>query len=809
MSARRYGPIQGAGTVIEEKDGQKPIDPAPYGVVVYATPLDRGPIGKLIRTSSLRSLIDKTGNLISGFDGPDCARDFWTESEGAGELNLLRVAASTIRAASIDVYSREMEISISSLTGGRTRAIMRFTAANGGRWAGRRRVIWRRAANTGSIAAAALTTGLTMLLDEWAGGYIKLDGVPSKQYAITGNSTAGVVAVSSDANMAADLAAGSDSTNVGYTLVLSNFVDNKSVERCMQVMIEDGEQNPSSEFSVSYFIDGNLRKRWPDLSMDPTSARYFVRVINDDQSTCDDLTVTDLLTPANPVPTDRRPANEQGLVSAVTATTLTSSLIQARNLSVAPQPNATFTLGTTTTAHCYKDTLRFEVAVADGNATITMKSKRLAGGATVHATVTHANEAATSFAFTSPYSPLIPPITLAIGSVVFKDGDVIEVDYMPFEPNALVGGVLCPDLVNKPRARFNIVANTHSTITVQSGDLVVDGGSTAGDRFMVFYRQRFGGSDLAGDTPTPTNGYDGLAGLTDTDYTAVALNSQLTPARELLVENKGLVKLATPDRTSTTIQKAGFALAEAFNWQYRVEIPDNIVAEDTAIAFINDTLGRCDMGKVSFPSYVDVADPEKPGALKRIPATGMIHGKEALVAKTYGGYHKAAAGIDVVLRRVVKLPFTTILNEEMTNPQGVNLIKKHKGNFILWGDRSIASDPTWKFAHKREQMSHYENWLRTSFDWIIFQLNDPDNYALLRASITGMFLPEYRPKRALKGKTFEDACAIKIDNENNTDATQANGDAYADITLRLADTIERFIIRIGNAGIFESTSSSS
>jgi len=806
MSQRRFGPTLGAGTVIEETDGQKNIDPAPLGVTVYATPLDRGPTNKLIRTSSLRSLMSKTGNLISGFDGPDCARDFWTESQGAGELNLLRIAAATIRAATFDVYSREMSDTVQSLTGGRSRPIMRITAGNGGRWAGRRRVIWRRMANTGAVAANALTTALTMLLDEWAGGYIQLDGVPTKQYAITGNSTVGVVAVSADDNMSADLSGGSDPTNLGYTLVLTNFIDNNNTERCMQVVYDDGEQNPSSEFSMAYYIDGQKMNRWPDLSMDPTSPRYFVRIINDDQSN-DDIVVSDLLSPSNPTPSDRRPANEQSLISAVTSTTLTSVCIQPRNLSVSPQPNPAYTLGTTTTKHIYKDVLRFEIAVSAGNATITMKSKRLAGGAVVHDALTHVNTTAQAFAFTAPYSPLLPPITITVGSVVFKDGDVIEVDYTPFEPNSLVGGTLCADLVNKPRARFNIVSNTQNTITVQSGDLITDGGGTAGDRFMVFYRQRMGGSDNT--DATPTNGYDGLSGLSDTDYTAVALNSQLTPARELLSENKGLIKLATPDRTSTSIQKAGFALAEAFNWQYRPEIPVDVVDEAGAISYINDTLGRSDMGKVSFPSYVDVSDPEKPGQLKRTPATGMIHGKEALVAKNYGGYHKPAAGTDVILGRVVRLPFTTVLNEEMTNPQGINLIKKNKGNYVLWGDRSISVDPSWKFVHKREMMSHYENWLRTSFDWITFALNDPDNYALLKSSITGMFLPEYQPKRALKGKTFDDACSIKIDSENNTDATQADGDAYADISLKLADTIERFIIRIGNAGIFESTSSSS
>ena len=51
--------------------------------------------------------------------------------------------------------------------------------------------------------------------------------------------------------------------------------------------------------------------------------------------------------------------------------------------------------------------------------------------------------------------------------------------------------------------------------------------------------------------------------------------------------------------------------------------------------------------------------------------------------------------------------------------------------------------------------------------------------------------------------TFEEAVGIKIDEENNTNLTRANGDLNAEISLRLADTVERFIITIGKLGIFD------
>jgi phage tail sheath protein FI len=172
-----------------------------------------------------------------------------------------------------------------------------------------------------------------------------------------------------------------------------------------------------------------------------------------------------------------------------------------------------------------------------------------------------------------------------------------------------------------------------------------------------------------------------------------------------------------------------------------------------------------------------------------------------------GGYHKAAAGIGVTLPNVKKLPTgERVLNEEVLNPQGINVVKKHRsGNFILWGDRTIALDSGWKWKHQRETMSHYENILLEEMDFIIFAINDPETQGTAITTLRQFFLPEFN-KRALRGVTFDKAVQIKIDDENNNDLTRANGDLNAEITLRLADTVERFIIRIGKAGIFDDIS---
>jgi hypothetical protein len=76
-----------------------------------------------------------------------------------------------------------------------------------------------------------------------------------------------------------------------------------------------------------------------------------------------------------------------------------------------------------------------------------------------------------------------------------------------------------PDFVNAPLKAFRITANDHKTITIQNGDLTVDGAIS--DQFRVQWPQPLGGSQGAG-------GYDGIVGVVDASYMTPHLDP--TPA---------------------------------------------------------------------------------------------------------------------------------------------------------------------------------------------------------------------------------------------------------------------------------------
>ena len=763
MAQRRWGPTLGAGVVIIEREAAKLAEAAPLGVTLYLGQFEKGDVGELSSTLSKGQFEKIIGSYYAGAYGPDCAFDFWDHGQGAGELHIIRVT---------DGNEREAEFTFWNRRGTDLAAVMKVKAKNGGRWGGKKAQLGGVMTTPATeLTETTLDTGLTMLENEWIGASLVFDEISGKSYKVVSNTTAGVITVESDSKMSTDYGTGTDN---GWALFLTNLDDFLNEQKAVSVEIGDGDEDALNYFSLTVYVDGVFVKRYANLSMDPTHKYYFVNIINDDASN-DEIEVENLWTGG--IASDVRPANEYGLISAITDTVLTSKLFEFEVTSPGGA-DPTVVLGTTNDSMQYRDTITCTVTDDITGAYDVSSAKFGAQGS---------GTLGTPFV---PEHPYVAPHTITDGSTALATGDIVKIYYFPFEVDSLIGGTLIPDYPNERRSTWRIADNDHNTITVQEGDSLTTV-AAIDDEFMVISPRELEG------------GYDGIT-PTDPDFSQW-LDIDTSPANVLKTQNKGLVKMATPGWGSSSLDKIAFNFVEAKNWQYRVEIPSAQNTEVAAETYINDTVGRNDFGVTIFPSWTYVDDPQRPGMKKLIPQTGAVHGREALVAKNWDGYHKAAAGEDVTLFRVLELPTAEPLNEEFLNPQGINVIRKMKGNYVVWGDRTISLDPAWKWKHQRELMSHLENRLMESFTWIVFAINDPITWQTAKTALRAFFLPEWQ-KRALRGDKPDDAFSIKIDSENNTNLTMAAGDLYADIVLRLADTVERFIIRIGKAGFFESVS---
>lgn len=763
MAQRRYGPVQGAGVGIIELEGDKPIQASALGWAGYAGILEKGEVGKLITCVSKGSFAKQCGSYIEDSLLPDCCIDYFDAAEGAGGLFLVRVTDGNELQSEATLYCRKLTQT----------AMGTLKAKNGGRWGGKAQKLTGDVSAAGDILNTSIDTGLTMKTDEWKGGTVVLGAVSNASYEIIGNTAAGVVSVALDQTMKDEWTAAADPSNLRYYLELENEGKALSFE------VKDGVENPTTEFGLFIYVDGVLALQYPNLSTDPTAGRYWVNKINNDGNNAE-VECVDLWTGAHAA--DVRPANHYGKISAVTETLLTAVIHEFSHTT--GDADATLALGTTTDV---MDPQTITITMTSASAFDAVSDKHGALGS------------GTEAALFTPNNVWSPPFTITDGGTALETDDVMQLVYKPMKVDSLIGGYVYPDKVNAKREKYRISDNDHKTISAVAGsDLTASG--AIDDEFMVVAPLELSG------------GRDGIADLAGSDYTQQAWDVDSSPFNQIANKSAGLVKLATPGVTTvipgsaTTIEKAGVAYAEAKNHQYRYEVPAATTTEEGVDALVNDTLGRNDFAVVFFPSYANVADPEAngEGKLKSVPTVGMCHGKEARIAADYDGFHKAQAGVDAKLPKILSLPTgEAILNEEYLNPLGINVIKKNSGNFVLWGDRTLSTDPNWKFKHQRELMFDYEHTLQKSFDWIVFMINDSTTEQLALGALRAFFLPEWRRKNALRGDSFEEAVLIKIDSEINTDLTRSNGDMFAKIELKLADTTERFIIMVGKAGIFD------
>jgi hypothetical protein len=816
MADRIFGPIRGAGTQVREREPERNIVPGQLGSTVFAGIFERGAEDDITICPSNRSRRRKMGGLLdpadfatpsfASLEAARAAKEFYDHSNGAGmEINL-RIVPKTNDVsnddrpdkATLQVYNREASpIQIGTLT-----------AHNGGRWAGQRENFLGGITGSATLgsqdfplanqlqladAAGAALAAKTLKRDEYKNGTLVIGGV-STTYRIVSNSSTGLITLDADVDLPADWAAAGPPAGPDYpvTLVRDNL-NYRAEEKRLSVVWKDGTLDPTGTFGAQFLVDGDVLLDYEAMVMDQDDPRYWVDVINNDPNN-DLVTVVDIFT-GNRLAASARPANRYGESKVLGTSTLTLAdpFIAAVNSPVGAW------VPTLTVDAIGADVIpqRLTGTVENTGADIRFVSDQ---GTREYAGVIGAAITMDSYMI---------DVTVGAGSGVPTDGDTITIDVRTLWPDELIGGKVTAKVGDN--ILYTIVDNDRTTVTVTAtADLTEGGTVTAGEEYRIEWPERFGG------------GYDGyVAGMVSADYEPL-FDSVSSPLKRLKGMNMGLVKVAIPGiakpSDAVVLQQKARELALAYNWQYRVEIPDEIETEQGALDWVNNTYGRLDLTVTFFPSFMYIRDPlARSGSEARetlVSVTGMQLGREALTARQNDGYQKAGAGVDVTLPLVVRAPVLgrpdrpTRLDEELLNPSGINPYRWASGGatIIAWGDRTLDQQTDFRFKHKREQLSHYANILLENFDWAIFQINDPDADADVLTALHAYFLAEYR-KRAIRGDSFvggrDPAAIIKMDGENNTPATRAQGDQIVDISLRFADVVERLKISIGAIGITE------
>jgi phage tail sheath protein FI len=135
--------------------------------------------------------------------------------------------------------------------------------------------------------------------------------------------------------------------------------------------------------------------------------------------------------------------------------------------------------------------------------------------------------------------------------------------------------------------------------------------------------------------------------------------------------------------------------------------------------------------------------------------------------------------------------------QEVLNPEGVNCLRFFKGRgFLVWGARTLTSDPEWKYVNVRRHVSYLEHSIDGGTRWAAFEPNDERLWAHVRRAVEDFLLNEWRAG-ALPGAKPEAAFFVRCDRTTMTQDDLDNGRLVCLVGVAPLRPAEFVIFRIG------------
>jgi phage tail sheath protein FI len=135
--------------------------------------------------------------------------------------------------------------------------------------------------------------------------------------------------------------------------------------------------------------------------------------------------------------------------------------------------------------------------------------------------------------------------------------------------------------------------------------------------------------------------------------------------------------------------------------------------------------------------------------------------------------------------------------QAILNPKGVNCLRHFKGlGNLVWGGRTTASDPDWKYISVRRLFIFIEKSIERGTQWVVFEPNDETLWATARRSVSD-FLTGLWMNGMLQGATREQAFFVRCDRTTMTQADLDNGRFIMLIGVAPVKPAEFVIFRIG------------
>ena len=234
-------------------------------------------------------------------------------------------------------------------------------------------------------------------------------------------------------------------------------------------------------------------------------------------------------------------------------------------------------------------------------------------------------------------------------------------------------------------------------------------------------------------------------------------------------------------------------IAHAERMQYRIAVLDS--GDGLGTSEVRDMRAKFDSKSAAlYYPWVRTHDPIT-GRDIDLPPSGFVSGiyvrndiENGVGKAPANQVVNLASGLEVLLNDT---------QQAMLDPEGINCLRTFEGRGVLvWGARTISSDPEWKYVSLRRYCAYVEHSIARGTQWTVFEPNGEELWTAVRRNIQDFLLNEWRTG-ALAGDKPEMAFSVRCDKSTMTQSDLDDGKLVCLIGVALLRPAEFVIVRIG------------
>ena len=158
------------------------------------------------------------------------------------------------------------------------------------------------------------------------------------------------------------------------------------------------------------------------------------------------------------------------------------------------------------------------------------------------------------------------------------------------------------------------------------------------------------------------------------------------------------------------------------------------------------------------------------------------------------GVHKAPAN-EVIGQINALVDDINQREQDLLNPIGINALREFPNRGMrVWGARTLSSTPEWRYINVRRLFIYIEESIKQGTQWVVFEPNGEDLWALVRQSITN-FLETVWRTGALRGTKQDEAFYVQCDRSTMSEDDIQNGLLIVEIGIAATRPAEFVIFR--------------